>query len=288
MRNWLILTAYIVDDEPLARVRLHRLLESQGVLICGEAEDASTALQKVQLLKPDLLFLDIQMPDTSGLQVAAALLQLESIPLLIFVTGYSEYAVTSFELNALDYLVKPVTVQRLALTIIRAREYLADKHARVQADKNVSLASSSSTTKRCLPVRMDYALRFLPIDEILCAISRKRQVFVLTKEREYRIQYTLTHLETLLPPEHFLRIHDSALVRLDDISKDWITAYKKYFHTNQPRPHNRYPTTIPSFYSHKQLGPYQESQNPESRHVKIRNQTELPVSKRRATIPTVA
>jgi two-component system LytT family response regulator len=211
-----MLTACIVDDEPLARARLRRLLESQGVQVVGEAEDAADGLQQVQELKPDLLFLDIQMPDISGVQAAALLQPMEHAPLLIFVTGYSEYAVTAFEQNALDYLVKPITEERIARTLVRARESLADKQARAVAERPAPSASPVPPL-RSLPVRTDYTVRFLPLDEVLAAVSRQRQVYVLTRDHEYRIYYTLTQLEALLPAERFLRIHDSSLVNIDAI-----------------------------------------------------------------------
>ncbi len=89
-------TALIVDDEPLARTRLRRLLESQGVEVVGEAEDAADGLQRAEELRPDMLFLDIQMPDLTGIQAAYTLLHLETAPVVVFVTGHPEYAVTAF------------------------------------------------------------------------------------------------------------------------------------------------------------------------------------------------
>lgn len=212
-----MLTALIVDDEPLARVRLRRLLEGLSVQILGEAETAAAALQLTQDLRPDLLFLDIQMPGLSGMQMAGALLHLAMPPLLIFVTGYSEYAVAAFEQEALDYLVKPVTPERLATTLARARERLADKKTRAQAQQQILQRVSQAPPLRSLPVRTDYTVRFLPLREILCATARDKCVFVRTKEGEYRTYYTLTQLESLLPQDRFLRIHDSSLVNLDAV-----------------------------------------------------------------------
>ncbi len=212
-----MLTALVVDDEPLARTRLRRLLESQGVEVLGEAEDAADGLQLVEALKPDMLFLDIQMPDLTGIQAASALLYLASAPAIVFVTGYSEYAVTAFEQRAMDYLVKPVSQERLALTLARAREDIAAKQARLQADKELSPSAPATPPLRSLPVRVDYAVRFLPLREILCAVSRNRQTYVVTQESEFRLHYSLTHLEAILPSEHFLRIHDSSLVNVDKI-----------------------------------------------------------------------
>ena len=213
----MMITTLLVDDEPLARARLRRLLEGQGVEIVGEAENGAIALQLAEDLRPDLLFLDIQMPGLSGMQMAGALLHLEIAPLLVFVTGYSEHALAAFDHAALDYLVKPVTSERLAITIARVRERLAAKQARDQMKQRVDEQTLQAPPLRSLPVRADYAVRFVPVQEILCAIARDKRVFVRTREGEARTYYTLTQLETLLPSNRFLRIHDSSLVNLDAV-----------------------------------------------------------------------
>lgn len=212
-----MLTALVVDDEPLARTRLRRLLEKQGVEVLGEAEDAADGLQQMEALKPDVLFLDIQMPDLTGIQAASTLLYLASAPLIVFVTGYSEYAVAAFEQNVLDYLVKPVSLERLAQTLTRAREYLANRQALLQANEQLMSSAQASPPLRSLPVRIDYTVRFIPLAEILCAVSRNRQTYIVTEENEFRAYYSLTHLEAILPSEQFLRIHDSSLVNVDRV-----------------------------------------------------------------------
>jgi YesN/AraC family two-component response regulator len=116
------MTALVVDDEPLARIYLRRMLEGQGVTVTGEAETAVRAIELAEDLRPNLLFLDIQMPGLTGLQLAEALQQSACDAQIIFVTGYSEYAMNAFDQAALDYLVKPVSPTRLARTLVRARE----------------------------------------------------------------------------------------------------------------------------------------------------------------------
>ena len=212
-----MLTALIADDEPLARTYLRRLLEAQGVTIAGEAENGIEAVQKTEDLRPELLFLDIQMPGLTGMQVAAALLGLENAPQIVFVTGYSEHAVAAFEQDALDYLVKPVAPERLAKTLERAKNLLNDKANQVQTQARVAERLNQSPPLRRLPVREDYAVRLLRIEEILCASAREKRVFVRTAAGEYRTYYTLSQLETLLPPEQFFRVHDSYLIPLDHI-----------------------------------------------------------------------
>ena len=215
------LTALIADDEPLARAHLRRMLEMQLVTIIGEAENASQALQLAEDLHPRLLFLDIQMPGLTGMQAASALLYLEDAPLLIFVTGYSEHAVAAFEHDALDYLVKPVAPDRLAKTLARARERLADRRQDVvqREQERVGEQAARMPPLRRLPVREDYTVKLLRVEEIFCATSREKRVWIRTPAGEFRTYYTLTQLETLLPAEQFLRIHDSCLVSLERVEE---------------------------------------------------------------------
>ncbi len=214
-----MLNALIADDEPLARAYLRRLLEAQNVAVAAEAETAAEALQRCEDLRPDLLFLDIQMPGLTGMQMAAALLHLDRPPLLIFVTGYSEHAAAAFEFDALDYLVKPVTPERLAKTLVRVRERLADRHARQQAEEHILSQVANHPPLRRLPVREDYVVKLIKVEEILYAAAREKRVFIRTANGEFRTYYTLTQLESLLPSDRFLRIHDSALVDLEQVEE---------------------------------------------------------------------
>ncbi|MCW3053448.1 MAG: DNA-binding response regulator [Chthonomonadales bacterium] len=211
-------TALIVDDEPLARSRMRRLLEKHEIRIAAEADNGATALQQAEDLKPDLLFLDIQMPGLTGMQLASAILHLENAPLIVFVTGYSDHTLSAFEHGALDYLVKPVKEERLAVTLARVHERLSDRQARTQAQERVrQQAEQAPTPLRVLPTRADYAVHFLALNKILYLFARDKKVFAQTAEGEYRTYYTLTQLETLLPADRFLRIHDSFVVNLDEM-----------------------------------------------------------------------
>ena len=213
------LTALIVDDEPLARAHLRRLLEAHNVAVVGEADNAATALERAEDLRPDALFLDIQMPGLSGMQMAGALLHLDPAPLLIFVTGFSEHAAAAFEHDAVDYLVKPVAPQRLAKTLMRARERLTDRQGRRKMSEQVQQRIAESAPLSRLPIRGDYTVRLVRVEEIAYAIAREKRVYVRTANDEHRTYYTLTQLETLLPPDRFLRIHDSCVVNLDVVEE---------------------------------------------------------------------
>ena len=217
----------IVDDEPLARAHLRRLLETLGETALDEAEEATEALQKAEALRPDVVFLDIRMPGISGIQLAAALQSLDGPPLIVFVTGYSEYALSAFDRNALDYLVKPLSPDRLSKSLARARERLDDRAARrqmpdgrnaVRSDRKEEIHPDLSTLSR-LPVREDYTVRFVAVDEILCAFAREKRVVIRTAKAEMRTYYTLRQLDTLLPSDRFLRIHDSCIVNVEQIQE---------------------------------------------------------------------
>lgn len=238
------LTGLIVDDEPLARAHLSRLLKTQEVEVVGEADNVATGLQLAEDLHPDIVFLDIQMPVLTGMQMATALLHLEVSPLIVFVTGYSEFALDAFDRNALDYLVKPASPDRLARTLARARERLANRHVlhkraggfgaetselgaeERSTEVETSVLSTLQEPKgeapaslRRLPIRENYAVRLLRVEEIVCAIAREKRVLVRTAAGEYRTYYTLTQLETLLPPDLFVRIHDSCMVQLEKVEE---------------------------------------------------------------------
>lgn len=213
-------TAVIVDDEPLARVHLKRMLETQNVDIIGEASNVTEAIQLVEDNKPDLLFMDIQMPGMTGIQMADLILNLDNPPLMVFVTGYSEHAVTAFDKHALDYLLKPVSQERLIQTLMRARARLNDADARSNITQSVHDDAMVDAPKmKRLPIRDDYAVKLLRFEDIVYAEAKEKRVFINTKDNEFRTYYTLKTLETILPADNFIRIHDSYIVNMESIEE---------------------------------------------------------------------
>lgn len=206
--------AMILDDEPFARSRLRRLLGEHGVDVVGEFASAPDGLLAVQEHRPDVLFLDIQMPNMSGMEMAAALEHVEQPPLLVFVTGYSEHAVTAFEHMALDYLMKPVSSERLAVTLVRAAQRMADRAARTAAERRARAHAARRLAADRLPIRVGFSITFVPVNDILALVSRSRKVSVVTSDAEYATTYTLRELVALLPCDRFMRIHDSCIVDL--------------------------------------------------------------------------
>lgn len=204
----------LVDDEEPARDRLRRLLASfDWIEIAGEAEDGQQALEKVQDLSPDLIFLDVQMPGAGGLEVAASLPS--PGPAVIFCTAFDQYAVDAFELHAVDYLLKPVSQSRLATAM-----------KRVQEGRDRGAAPTSEPARR---VAATFPLRFLaksgtrfnvvPREEVLYFTSDGGLTKLQSKDRSYWMQPTLLDLEHSLDPAYFFRISRAAIVNLDAVGE---------------------------------------------------------------------
>ncbi len=217
------LRAVIADDEPRARQFLERLLREHGdVEVVGEAKGGGETLAMVARLSPDVVFLDIQMPDLSGLEVARHLTG-EDAPVVVFVTAYDQHAVEAFELAALDYLLKPIRRERLAETVRRvALELRSGQRAGRQEAAVKSVLASPEVQQgleplRRLPVRFRREVRLLDMEQVARIVSRDRVVLACAEGREYLVDYTLQELEGRLPAGQFVRAHRAALVNIDAI-----------------------------------------------------------------------
>ncbi|MDY6876234.1 MAG: LytTR family DNA-binding domain-containing protein [Chloroflexota bacterium] len=224
----------IVDDEAPARERLRRLLlDIEGVELIGEAEDGIQAVEMIERERPDLVLLDVQMPGLDGFGVIEAL---ADPPPVIFVTAYDEYAIRAFEVNALDYLLKPFSRERLERAVRRAQEELAEERnpgmigAGRFATRLVPLLESLAA-QGCYLARLavrDYEsrrIRVLDTDEVDWISVEDEQVMVHVGNRAYPIRRTLTELEARLDPACFFRAHRSAIVNLDRV-KEIIPWFK--------------------------------------------------------------
>ena len=216
--------AVIADDEPRARQFLERLLaEMEGVTVVGSAKGGGEALSLVARLKPEVAFLDIQMPDLSGLEVARHLRGNDS-PVVVFVTAYDRHAIEAFELAALDYVLKPIKRERLAEAVRRAVQEVEDrKRLSGRQDEVLKELIQRQTSEgrleplRRLPVRHRREVRLLDLDQVTRIISRDRLVLACAEGREFLVDYTLQELEERLPPGAFLRVHRAALVNVEAI-----------------------------------------------------------------------
>jgi two-component system LytT family response regulator len=208
----------VVDDEAPARERLKRLLaDIEGVELIGEAEDGPQAVELIEREQPDLVLLDIQMPGLDGFGVIEAL---EEPPLVVFVTAYDEYAIRAFEVNALDYLLKPISHERLEKAVHRACEAQAegrDLTSRL-APLLESLAGQGHYLTR-LAVRDKNRIRVLDADAVDWIGVEDEQAFVHVGSEAYLIRRTLADLEMRLDPARFFRAHRSAIVNLDRVKE---------------------------------------------------------------------
>ncbi|NUO76596.1 MAG: response regulator transcription factor [Lysobacter sp.] len=211
------LTALVVDDEPLARRAVLRLLrDDPQIRVLGECGDGASAVVAIRSQRPDLVFLDIQMPAMTGMEVVAEI-GAERMPATIFVTAYEQYAVRAFEANALDYLVKPFSRERFAATLQRAK-------ARVSA--SASEASSAQILQALealrrrddylerIPVRVDEHLVFVAVDDVVWIKANGNLVQIHLADRVHELRETMTALAARLDPRRFARVHRSAIVNL--------------------------------------------------------------------------
>ncbi len=212
----------IADDEPRARQFLERLLGEHAALeVVGSARGGVEALELIARLKPDVAFLDIQMPDLTGLEVARNL-KGDETPLVVFVTAYDQHAVEAFEIAALDYVLKPIRRERLAEAVRRVVEELeGGRHAARARALQEALDSpglkSQMVPLRRLPVRHKREVKLLDLDQVPLLFSRDRLVLARAEGHEYLVDYTLQELESRLPEGQFVRVHRGALVNLDAI-----------------------------------------------------------------------
>ncbi len=203
-----MITALIVDDEPLARQELRRILEpAKDIHILGECSNAIEALTRIQADKPDVVFLDIQMPQITGLEMLA-MLDHATMPHIVFLTAYDEYAVRAFEKNAFDYLLKPITADRLELTLERLRNSLYRHDFSVLPE---------ATHLRQIPCFSQHSIIFLKVDEVECVEARASGIYVSDLEGHERP--TALRLNVLQQRTPLLRCHRQYLVNIDQVQK---------------------------------------------------------------------
>jgi DNA-binding LytR/AlgR family response regulator len=222
------LRTLIVDDEAPARERLRRLLCNNSLVeLIGEAEDGIKAVELIEQEKPDLVLLDIQMPGLDGFGVIRTL---QKPPLIIFVTAYDEYAIRAFEVNALDYLLKPFTRVRLERAVEKAYQERS-KHADFPA-KLDALFETLREQQRYLDrigVKKGSRIFVISVSEIDWFGAHGGLIFIHTKEEKYVTNYTLEELEGRLNPDMFFRAHRSAIVNLTKIKEiiPWFAGSHK-------------------------------------------------------------
>jgi len=236
----------IVDDEPLARQGLRVLLEEEpDVEIAAECADGLEALDALRELRPDLVFLDVQMPEMGGFEVLEAWDGFgESAPVVVFVTAYDEYALKAFEVHALDYLLKPFDDERFARALDRARAELdrrrdSEVTARIEAllearrgggegEADEAEALERAPSFRRFVVRSAGRIHFVDIDEIDWIEAAGDYVRLHAGERSHLMRETMKDLERRLDPAEWIRIHRSTFVRISRVKEIRTTDTGQY------------------------------------------------------------
>lgn len=218
-------TALIADDEAPLRAFLRRRLADcwPALRVVGEAENGQEALEMIEALQPDVVFLDIRMPLLSGLEVAGRLSQSLSLH-VVFITAYDEYAIQAFDNAAVDYLLKPVNMERLAKTAERLKSLLAAGSAltpglaQLLARLPEGLHGKPGYLQR-IQAGTDGGIVMVPVDSVDFFQAADKYILVVTPDKEWLIRRSLKELEAALDPERFWRVHRNAIVRLDAIER---------------------------------------------------------------------
>ena len=224
------LTTLIVDDEPLAREGLRELLskDSEVKTIC-EARNGREALESVRECRPDLVLLDVQMPEMDGFAVVRAI-GADSMPGLIFVTAHDQYAIQAFEINALDYLLKPVMKERFVRAMARAKDRIrlnsADSNRQIVGLLE-AIAVPRNYLKR-LAVRAGGKILFLNAEEVDWIRAAENYVEIHSGQAKHLLHVTMNALEESLDPELFIRIHRSVIVNIRQIRHLEPNAHGEY------------------------------------------------------------
>jgi len=218
--------ALIVDDEPIARRNIRALLKNDpDVGVVGEAASGAKAVKLIQTSPPDLLFLDVQMPEMSGFDVLMQT-DLGQIPAIIFVTAYDQYALRAFEVQALDYLLKPFDDERFAMALARAKAQIEQREAATLKRKLFALleGAAADQSARQEPayiekflVKSASRIFFVKADEIDWIEAADYYVCLHAGSQSHMLRETMSEMEMKLDPEKFLRIHRSTIVNLSRV-----------------------------------------------------------------------
>ncbi|HEX8287881.1 MAG TPA: LytTR family DNA-binding domain-containing protein [Pyrinomonadaceae bacterium] len=212
----------IVDDEQLARERVKRFLRDVAdIEIVGESANGDQAVSMIKSEKPDLVFLDIQMPEKNGFGVLKSL-DAKTVPTVIFVTAYDQYALQAFDVHALDYLLKPFNRERLLRAVSRAREHIERRNFGNLDERLASLIADLKQEKKYLErlvVKSVGRVFFIKTDEIDWIEAAGNYLKLHVGRESHLIRETMNAVEAKLNPDKFLRIHRSTVVNIDRIKE---------------------------------------------------------------------
>jgi two-component system LytT family response regulator len=212
----------VVDDEPLAREKIRGMAADDAELrVVGECSNGAEAIDAVQTLRPDLILLDVQMPEVGGFAVLEALKD-EGLPPVIFITAYDHYAVRAFEFHALDYLLKPFDRERFRAAIDRAKRQIRRENGGALDARILALLEQMREQPRYterLVVKTGGRVFFLNADEIDWVEAEGNYVSIHAGKKSYLLRETISGIEGQLDPRHFVRIHRSAVVNINRIKE---------------------------------------------------------------------
>lgn len=215
-----LIRAIIVDDEPLGRTVIREMLRrDQDFAVVGECANGHEAINVIQDERPDLIFLDVQMPEIDGFEVLAALRD-DQLPMVIFVTAYDQYAVSAFEVHAVDYLLKPFDRERFGKALQRAKAQLQREQPTDVSQRILALLEEQRVKPKYLErlvIKTNGRIFFLKTEEIDWISAEGNYVNLHVKKDSYLLRETISNLEVQLDPQRFARIHRSQIVNLDRI-----------------------------------------------------------------------
>jgi len=229
--------ALVIDDEPLARDMIREMLESDpDVEIIAECANGREAVAAIKSLSPDLIFLDIQMPELGGFEVLESL-DSGSAPYVIFATAYDQYAVRAFEVHAFDYLLKPFDQERFDVAWQRARKQIELDRTGKRDQHILELLEELKAGPRYLErlvIKTGGRVFFLNVEDVHCIEAEGNYVRVYDSGKHYLLRETISGLEEQLDPKQFLRIHRSAIVKIDKIKElqPWFHGEYRIILTN--------------------------------------------------------
>lgn len=216
----------IVEDEKLARDLVRDYLgKHKDFEIIGEYEDGFSGLKAINELKPDLVFLDIQMPKLTGFEMLEVL---EHHPAIIFTTAYDQYALRAFEHNALDYLLKPYSAGRFDEALARAREQVQTGGDQQSINRLLEHQEQQEDPIHRVVVKSRSKIHVIPVDKIIYLEAQDDYVMIYTPESKHLKQKTMKFFESHLPVEDFVRIHRSYIVKISEISQMQLYEKESY------------------------------------------------------------
>ncbi len=215
----------IIDDEPLARDRIREMLKKEKEIeFIAEAANGGEAVEKIETLQPEIVFLDIQMPDMDGFQMLEKLgaAALARIPAIIFVTAFDEHALRAFEFHALDYLLKPFDRRRFAETLKRAKNQIKNNVGNNPNERLLDLLeqmNSQTEYLEWLTIKKDERIRLFKTKDIQWIEAQGNYVLLKFAENSELMRETMDGIETRLNPRNFVRIHRSAIINVNHIKE---------------------------------------------------------------------